>query len=215
MTQRNKLDPSERLVTTEKPKMKNRNHSCSDDEKWDDDDDDKNSQIFEGMKEMSVYLESEDSVELENRLQRQQMEFRDYGSFSPMIEAKNKQFDQMDQQMEGGSARNGGRSGRQYQKPIDSGSQRSGHSAMSPRSHRSGNKGMPDYASQRSGVSKQSATQSKRSNAPSIKSENSQGSKFGGTSSRGSATKRPKIYAGKPRSDFVKININDWQVFRL
>ena len=70
MTQRNNLDAADRLVTTEKTNRKNRNHSCSDDEKWDDDNDDKNSQIFENMNEMSVYLESEDSVELENRLQR-------------------------------------------------------------------------------------------------------------------------------------------------
>lgn len=60
--------------------------------------------------------------------------------------------------MEGGS-----RSSRPYQKPIDTGSQRSGRSVLSPRSHRSGNKGMPDYTSQRSAVSKQSAAHSKKS----------------------------------------------------
>lgn len=83
-TQRNKFSTSDKLISQQDDAR--RNHPCSDDEKWDEEDD---SQIFENMKELSCHYESEDSDELESRLQNQQLEIRDYSSFSPMIEKRN------------------------------------------------------------------------------------------------------------------------------
>ena len=115
-----------------------------------------------------------------------------------MIHYKKKQIGL--KELEGGS-RNA-----RYKYDDDRGSNRS---ILSPRSQRSGyTKDQPERGSQRSGYSKTSAALSKKSH----RSENSQTSK-GGTSKGGPRPQKP--YIAKPKTDFVKINVNDWQVFRL
>lgn len=86
------------MLAQERGSGKQRNYVCSDDEKWADESDsdsdsvsDDESEIFENineMNEMSCQYESEDSEQLDCRIQQQNADVRDYSSFSPMMERR-------------------------------------------------------------------------------------------------------------------------------